>query len=181
MVYFTSDLHFCHEKMIRIMDRPFRDAADMEEGLIENWNSRVTPEDEVYILGDVTMRGRKEARRALERLNGRKYLVRGNHDGFADKLAPEENPLLWVRDYACVTWRGIPFVLFHYPIAEWDRKRYGAIHLHGHLHSRPEYNLEQRRLGLRRYDVGVDANGMAPVSAREIAAFFGVQPEEEQN
>lgn len=66
MVYFTSDLHFCHEKMIRIMDRPFRDAADMEEGLIENWNSRVTPEDEVYILGDVTMRGRKEARRALE-------------------------------------------------------------------------------------------------------------------
>ena len=102
MIYFTSDLHFCHEKMIRIMDRPFRDAADMEEGLVQNWNSRVTPEDEVYILGDVTMRGRKEARQALERLNGRKYLVRGNHDGFADKLAPEENPLLWVRDYACL-------------------------------------------------------------------------------
>lgn len=70
-----------------------------------------------------------------------------------------------MRDYACVTWRGIPFVLFHYPIAEWDRKRYGAIHLHGHLHSRPEYNLEQRRLGLRRYDVGVDAQRHGPGEA----------------
>lgn len=177
MIYFTSDLHFGHERIIPLTGRPFRDASEMRETLIRNWNSRVTDEDEVYILGDVTLKGRSTALPPLLRLNGKKYLVRGNHDGFAAKLTPEDDPFVWIRDYAEVEWQGVRFALFHYPIEEWNELFRGAVHLHGHLHSKPEYNLEQRRLGLRRYDVGVDANNMTPVSAREILDFFGIGEE----
>ncbi len=44
--------------------------------------------------------------------------------------------------------------------------------LHGHQHNQKEYNLKNRQNGIWRYDVGVDANDMAPVSAQEIIYFF---------
>ena len=67
---------------------------------------------------------------------------------------------------------GHTFVLFHYPIAEWNGFYHGAIHLHGHQHNHAVVNYRNRDNGLLRYDVGVDANAMAPVSIQEIIAFF---------
>ncbi|MCM1084181.1 MAG: hypothetical protein NC309_04255 [Ruminococcus sp.] len=63
-------------------------------------------------------------------------------------------------------------VLFHYLIAEWNGYYKGAIALHGHQHNHKDYNIENRKMGIRRYDVGVDANGMQSVSAEEIIDFF---------
>ena len=59
-----------------------------------------------------------------------------------------------------------------YPIEEWADYYKGAIHLHGHQHNTSAYNLQQKQAGLRRFDVGVDANGYAPVSVEGIIAFF---------
>ncbi len=56
MIYFTADLHFYHDKVIRFASRPFCDADTMNKALIENWNKKVSARDEVYILGDVTMK-----------------------------------------------------------------------------------------------------------------------------
>ena len=55
---------------------------------------------------------------------------------------------------------------------DWNHRRYGSLHLHGHLHSRREDNKKNRSQGLLRYDVGVDANGFSPVSLEEILTFF---------
>lgn len=57
MIFFTADLHFYHDKVIRFASRPFCDADTMNKALIENWNKKVSARDEVYILGDVTMKG----------------------------------------------------------------------------------------------------------------------------
>ena len=88
---------------------------------------------------------------------------------------------------------GYKFVMSHYPMLDWDRSYHGAYMLHGHIHSLPEqapepgtlpapaasreggmglrgYNARNAQLGIRRYDVGVDANGYVPVSDREIIA-----------
>ncbi len=62
--------------------------------------------------------------------------------------------------------------LFHYPIEEWNGYFREAIHLHGHQHNHEEYNLKNRGNGLLRYDVGVDANHMAPVGIEDIISFF---------
>lgn len=69
-------------------------------------------------------------------------------------------------------------VLCHYPIADWNGQRQGSYMLHGHIHSRGDaYNRQQREAGLLRYDVGVDANGYAPVSIGQIDEWFaGIEP-----
>lgn len=59
-----------------------------------------------------------------------------------------------------------------YPIEEWNGIRKGAVALYGHQHNYKNYNLANRRDRILRYDVGVDANDMEPVSAEEILNFF---------
>jgi calcineurin-like phosphoesterase family protein len=179
MIYFTSDLHFYHEKIIHHCNRPFRDAQEMNEIIIKNWNNTVSPDDEVYILGDVTMKGPEQAFAVLSRLSGKKYLLRGNHDSFVENSEWQQYAWLfqWVKDYAELTWENRQFVLFHYPLAEWNGFYKGAIHLHGHQHNKPVYNHQQLQAGLLRYDVGVDANGFKPVSAEEMIKFFGTVKE----
>ena len=175
MIYFTSDLHFYHKKIIHHCNRPFKDAQEMNETLIQNWNSLVKPNDEVYVLGDVTMKGPEQAFAALSRLSGIKYLIKGNHDYFVDKEGWEQYSWVfrWVKNYYELTWENQEFVLFHYPIAEWNDYYKGSIHLHGHQHNLAVYNHQQLQAGVKRYDVGVDANGFSPVSIETIIKFFG--------
>ena len=144
MIYFTSDMHFFHERIIRHCGRPFRDALEMNEKIIQNWNNTVSPDDEVFLLGDVTMKGPEQAFAVLSRLTGKKYLVSNQK-----------------------------FVLFHYPIAEWTDFYKGAIHLHGHQHNPMVYNHQQKQAGVKRYDVGVDANIYKPVCIEDVIKFFG--------
>ena len=174
MIYFTSDLHFYHDNIIYHCQRPYWSSEDMNDSLIENWNEAVGPDDEVYILGDVTMEGPEKAWQMLSQLRGIKYLIRGNHDHFVDNAdwQPYSWAFQWVKDYHELVWNNQKFVLFHYPIEEWADYYKGAVHLHGHQHNTSAYNLQQKQAGLRRFDVGVDANGYAPVSVEGINSFF---------
>ncbi|MCI8790765.1 MAG: hydrolase [Lachnospiraceae bacterium] len=172
MIYFTADLHFHHDKIIRHTGRPFHNADEMDRALIRNWNGRIGHDDDVYILGDFTMKGAEVACACLSSLPGRKHLIRGNHDNFLDSPGFEPSLFASIQDYAEMTYANVRFVLFHYPILEWNGYRKGAIMLHGHQHNHKDYNSKNRRDGILRYDVGVDANDMAPVSAEEIIRFF---------
>ena len=174
LIYFTSDLHFYHDKIICHCNRPFLDSVMMNEKLIQNWNSVVKPDDDVFILGDVTMKGPSMAFDVLCRLTGKKYLVRGNHDRFLEKDTWHDYDYVfeWVKDYFELEYLNHYFILFHYPIAEWNGKHRGSVHLHGHQHNFEVYNYQQKHLGIRRYDVGVDANHFMPVSADSILSFF---------
>ena len=69
MIYFTADLHFGHNNIIKHTGRPFRDFEEMDRSLIKNWNQKVMPQDAVYILGDVTMKGPDFAQAAMTQLN----------------------------------------------------------------------------------------------------------------
>ena len=60
----------------------------------------------------------------------------------------------------------------HYPLLSWNGMWRGAVHLHGHQHNPPCYNEENRKIGLARLDVGVDAQNMAPISLEELLAFW---------
>ncbi len=175
MVYFTSDLHFYHDNIIRSVNRPFKDFNSMNKTLIKNWNSKISASDEVYILGDVTMKGPELAMECLSQLKGRKYLIHGNHDRFVAHSDFDPSVFGWIKEYAEITVFNTRFVLFHYPIAEWNGYFKGAIHLHGHQHNHEDYNFKNLEQGIRRFDVGVDANYMFPVSAQEILDFFQME------
>ena len=81
--FFIADTHFGEDNIRRYENRPFESVEEMDVSLIENWNSVVSSDDEVYMLGDFGAE-KKEAD-VLSRLNGKKYLVKGNHDVYSNE------------------------------------------------------------------------------------------------
>ncbi len=81
MLYFTSDLHFGHENILK-WRKGFASLAEMDETLIRNWNETVSVNDTVIVTGDLLFRNEKPAVEYLQQLKGKKILVKGNHDGF---------------------------------------------------------------------------------------------------
>lgn len=172
MIYFTSDLHFYHDNIIKHTGRPFPNSEIMNKRLIANWNNKVNANDEVYILGDLTMKSPEYAEEILSQLKGTKHLIRGNHDRFVRSPSFNRHLFKSVSDYKTITYNSTYFILCHYPFLEWDGFYRGSFHLHGHQHNKADYNCENKKNGIRRYDVGVDANNFFPASIEEIIRFF---------
>ena len=182
MIWFTSDLHLGHVNVLQFQNRPFADIDEMNGALIANINAKVKKNDELWILGDFSFRISLEESIALRKkiYCNNVHLVYGNHDKNyegTDTFSSNQMYKELKTDYGKI-------ILFHYPIADWNGKHHGNIHLHGHIHSVGEYNQEQlAKLAPdfiyghapkhenptgRIYDVGVDANNYYPVSLDEI-------------
>ncbi len=176
MIYFTSDTHFGHSAVLKFTGRPYKDVSQMNQALIANINARVGHEDELYILGDFSFKiPAVEAAELRRKINCRRvHLVPGNHDK-AWGSGPKE--LEGVFDVLPPIYRikvdGRKYVLSHYPLVDWPSMSHGSFMLHGHIHSQgSDYNELNRMQGIYRYDIGVDANGLRPVSLEEIDAWF---------
>ncbi|WP_363325343.1 metallophosphoesterase [uncultured Methylobacterium sp.] len=129
---FTADLHLNHAGVIRMSNRPFADVAEMNEAIIDAWNSRVRPGDAVWFLGDFAMGASPaECQAFFGRLHGIKHLVRGNHD------AKRVLDLPWASQHDLVqtTVDGARLVLCHYAMRSWPGAWRGALHLFGHTHA----------------------------------------------
>src|SRR5690554_6524507 len=75
-VFFTGDQHWCHRAIISMCGRPFADVDDMDQAMIDAWNSVVHSGDIVWHLGDFAHRGKADRVRSIfEALNGIKCLV----------------------------------------------------------------------------------------------------------
>ncbi len=175
MIYFCSDLHFGHKNIVKYCNRPFADVDDMNEKLIQNWNDVVAPTDSVYILGDLTFAKPEKTVEILDRLNGSKYLILGNHDSRVRKDENIKSRFVWCRDsYNLDCGDRERVVLNHFPMAVWDRSHHGAIHLHGHCHGKfKDPSLENSDPTLfgastQRCDVGVDCWDYRPVTLAQI-------------
>lgn len=187
-IFFTSDLHLGHENAIKHTNRPFANVTEMNCRLIGNINEVVGVNDELWILGDFSYRINKEEARLLRKQIKCKHvhLVYGNHD----KNYEETDVFQSTQYYKELKTEYGKVILFHYPIADWNAKHYGSIHLHGHIHSTGEYNrsnltrkadelfseghsAKDGTLFYRIYDVGVDANDYKPVSLEHIVELMG--------
>jgi calcineurin-like phosphoesterase family protein len=160
--FVTSDLHFGHTNIMKYNPdtRKYRDVSHMNSSMIKEWNSVVTPNDTVYILGDVAFCNVRDAVAILKSLLGKKILVKGNHDR---KLAEDRQFIECfesIHDYLTINYKSQRINLncrvsmFHYPIYEWDQCHRGAVHLHGHVHGK-KTGMEMYRVR----DVGMDATG----------------------
>lgn len=170
MIYYTSDLHFCHKNIIHLCNRPFKDIDEMNEVLIKNWNGRVRKNDTIYILGDFAYpkndKDIQDIIKILKRLNGQKVLIVGNHD---NKLVNKEafrKEFIRIEHYLEIYDNNQKVILFHYPIEEWNGYYRNVIHLYGHVHNN-DVNLANIP---NRYNVGVDVNGYIPVTKEELIA-----------
>lgn len=163
MIYYTSDTHFGHKKIIDYENRPFKDENEMNEILIKNWNKKVKDEDHIYILGDFAF---KDAKKILEQLNGHKHLIIGNHDNKIIKDKKVMSLFETVDIYKEIQDEGRKVILFHYPIAVYDKMQYGIYHLYGHIHS--NMSLVENKLNNKAFNVGSDVNNYEPVTLDEL-------------
>ena len=135
MRYFIiSDTHFNHAKIIDYCNRPFKDVDEMNKALIKNWNETVSGDDIVLHLGDVALGNKEEARKILKQLNGRKILIKGNHDHWSDEFY-KECGFEYVSRYPIV-WNDF-YLLSHAPIQLSDKLPFMCYY--GHIHDSDIY------------------------------------------
>lgn len=151
MNFYISDTHFGHGNVIMYDDRPYKDAAEMDEDMIKRWNSVVTDSDTVYILGDFcwSTKGQTIAD-ILGKLNGSKVLIKGNHDitkavmSVQNVTATSKERFSGVHDYLEIKDNGTKLVMCHYPIQLWKSISHGVVHLYGHVHVSDEWNMTRK-------------------------------------
>jgi len=192
MRYFVSDLHFGH-KLVHWKYRSHNASiSDMNEEIVYNWNKRVKSKDIVYVLGDVSFMKFEETKSIIRKLNGRKILVRGNHDEkfaskeFLDMGFYEVRDTLVIRKTNKVGETEVreKWILSHYPYSSsikffWYKifgKREEAGYyklylpykgyklLHGHHHAGAQYKFDQ-------VNVAWDVNHKL-LSEDEVQAIF---------
>lgn len=160
--FIVSDTHFGHKNIITFtgeggkLFRPFSSVEEMDEVMIENWNKTVSPTDKVYHLGDVVINRKHLV--TLAKLNGRKVLVKGNHDIF--KLDDYTQYFYDIRGYHVLD----RLILSHIPLHEDSLSRFRG-NVHGHLH--------QRKLEDKRYlNVSMEQINFTPIDFEEVREYY---------
>lgn len=178
-VFFTSDTHFHHFNIIKPCGRPFNDEKEMNEVLINNWNSVVNNDSIVFHLGDFAWGGFQKWKEICDRLNGHIILVKGNHDWKNGPQSPAQEEELFdlVTQQLYLRIEGRPVFLNHFPFL-----CYGGVYrnpndvvyqLYGHVHS-GEFSTNGADIPRLKYtfptqyDVGVDNNNFTPISWKEV-------------
>lgn len=181
---YWSDPHFNHYNVINYSRRPFQTLEEMNRELIRRYNQIVRPSDTCLWVGDCFFGPAEAAAEIMSQLNGRKALVRGNHDGPASRMAKLGFDL--VVDRMTLNLAGHLVRVSHRPYAGmksleprdtskttdqddtaviWQRNGSKELLIHGHTHS------TRRREGMAIH-VGVDAWDYAPATHEEIVALI---------
>lgn len=159
--YFTSDLHFYHNNVVQLCERPTT-KEEHSEWLIKQLNSTIPDDADVYHLGDFAfVKDVSKLRVILNRLKGRWLFVLGNHDNesaLREAVRGTKHVVLGYYKELRLDQRKV--VLCHFPIAEWNSKHHGSLHFHGHSHGRLKNVIANR------IDVGIDTH------AKHIAYTF---------
>ena len=180
-VFFTSDTHFYHANIINFCGRPFKNVEVMNETLIANWNSVVGPDDIVFHLGDFCLGGSAEWANILNRLNGKIYLIVGNHDiknlrqGYYSRFEH-----IAMQMHIEVGKQKI--YLNHCPFLCYGGAYRDTWQLFGHVYtSKQNTGIDAPRLHMlfpTQYDVGVDNNNFTPVSFEQVRRIIEKQVEQ---
>lgn len=175
-IYFTADLHLGHKRILEMYpERPFAAEIDIDKHdayVIGQWNKVVKKHDDVYILGDFSLRSVEDTHKILAHLNGRKYLCPGNHDSVLKSLYNYFEKVEQIMPVRFKTTRcpdlqaDLELVLSHYPLLEWPGMHHDVYHLHGHCHGKCE------TADARRMDVGIDATKQILIPIYEVIAYF---------
>jgi calcineurin-like phosphoesterase family protein len=137
----------------------------MNQEMVREWNEIVQPGDLVYMLGDIAFMSGFDASKIVNRLNGDKILIVGNHDQKTLKDVHFAESFKEVHSYHEIVHNGTFVVMCHYPFAEWNGMHRGSVALHGHLHG-GKSGMEPYRCR----DVGMDATGKILVTMDDIVA-----------
>lgn len=160
-IWVSSDHHVGHKNVLKYcpLSRPFASVATMDEAIIARHNELVSPDDEVYFIGDFSFSSVERTCEILSNMHGIKHYIYGSHC----KVMRHESIskyFKWLKKYEEIIVDGKRIILFHNPIREWEKKHYNSFHFYGHMHSHEE--------GLYYKDIGVDSNNLYPYNIRDL-------------
>ena len=162
-IFYVSDTHFGHANILHFLNsdntkvRPFASVEEMDEILCRNWNAIVSPKDKVYHLGDVAFN--MPALHRLKGLNGKKVLIKGNHDIY--KLKDYSQYFYDVR--SCISDKKMGIIFSHIPIHDSQLEFRFKYNVHGHTHGTVVPDI-------RYYNICVEHTNWAPIPLVEIGA-----------
>lgn len=183
-IFFTSDTHFGHKAIIKLCDRPYSSVEEMNQKLIDNWNSVVDDDCIVFHLGDFAFGGTPLWNDIVSKLNGTIVLIEGNHDfknlrtgGYKLFEAVLQQAHIYIED-RCVYLNHYPFLCYG---GSWKEPDEAVWQLFGHIHSGPNSTSKDTNRLIHmfpyQYDVGVDNNNYTPVSWNQIKEIIKNQVE----
>lgn len=152
MRYYISDCHFFHESMNTSMDcRGFEDVDSMNQLMVQRWNRKVGTKDEVVVLGDFSLGTAEQTNFLLEQLNGRKYLILGNHDSVVRRRRFRQELFEWIKPYEELHDQKRKVILSHYPLLcyngqyRFDKEAKPCTYmLYGHVHDTFDQRLIEK-------------------------------------
>ena len=169
MIYFTSDWHFFHDRILEFHPKRKElfgsNMLEVTIRMITLWNNTVSKKDTVYILGDLAFGNVEQKRKLFNRLNGNKVLIMGNHDKIPMEQRCFFNHITQIKNQAFKK-SSIPelsdnmeMIMCHFAMYRWEHCNKGSIMLHGHCHGGiDQYNTELLKTGVLRLDVGIDSS-----------------------
>lgn len=173
-IFFISDPHFGHDNIIRYCNRPFANVQEMNKCLVENWNKTVGPDDIIFVLGDIAFGGAGVFEEIVPQLNGKKYLILGNHD-YKNVRPRYRDWFVDVKTKMFISIDGQPIILNHEPLLCFGGQDSNRIwHLFGHVHTSKtnaqgcDYQRVKKMCTPTMYDVGADFNNFTPVSFETV-------------
>lgn len=166
-IYITSDLHFGHDREFIWSARGYKCVKDMNFQQVMKFNSVVTNDDEVWLLGDSTLGDLEEGLYWLKQLNGKIHVVLGNHDTATREIAYKE--LGWdVHVAARLKYKKINFYLSHFPTIctnlESESLYQTTVNLFAHTHQTVNFYQDNPYM----YHVGVDSHNGYPISLDQV-------------
>ena len=181
-VFLVSDTHFGHAGVCRFTEsdgvtkiRPWTDPEEMNEEMVKLWNDTVRPGDKVYHLGDVVIN--RKYLPILDRLNGDKVLIKGNHDIF--KLEDYVKYFRDIRAYHKMS----DYILSHIPIHRESLARWCGGNFHGHLHTNrvminDGLNSWDAKIDPKYFNVSVEQIGFKPILFEDAVKLMKAQQDE---
>lgn len=165
-IWVISDTHFCHRRILEYEaeNRPFKDRDEMNEALIQRWNEKVGKEDLVLHLGDFSFGNKHRIKDIVARLNGRIWLLLGNHDREQHYNWQE---LGFERVIKCPYLLDNKFVFSHEPL---ETIPDGLVNIYGHVHGSKYFNTKDDN----RLCACVERWNCAPIEYDYIKGLFGI-------
>lgn len=180
MDYIISDNHWFHGNILKFENRAFGSTHEMDEYMIDQWNSVVSKNDLVYHLGDIAFTNNFVVlMKLLHRLNGKIYLMLGNHDHSCQRKGLFPKRFKWIDDKLfigdVITEKKVNISgkyekvsMCHYPMASWNAKFHGRKSFYGHVHSQDEVMQNT----LNSFNVCVDVIGYKPMTFKQVIDFY---------
>lgn len=169
-IFTISDTHFNQSAIIKFGQRPFKCVKEMNDTLIDNWNSKIEEGDLVVIVGDFIFEGIYQVEDILKRLKGRKILIKGNHDTNSRiKKIKSVTDSVYICKKLIINRNGKRILFSHKPTKRAVNKF--DINIHGHHHRKLRgANLPE----FRYYNAAVEFNNFTPINIEDVLNLKGI-------